>query len=69
MALNNVDISTNERLKLNEEINSLRVTLGNGSAEDYPHYRQIVGSISGIEWARDNLTDIVKKRLYMEDEE
>ena len=54
---------------LNEEINSLRVTLGNGSAEDYPHFRQIVGSISGIEWARDNLTDIVKKRLYMEDEE
>ena len=53
----------------NEEINHLRITLSNGSAEDYAHYRQIVGSITGIEWARDNLTNIVKKRLYMEDEE
>jgi|TARA_R100001460_G_scaffold105975_1_gene153050 hypothetical protein len=52
----------------NKEINSLRLTLGNGSAEDYAHYRQIVGSISSLEWARDNLTDIVKKRIYMEDE-
>jgi len=52
----------------NKEINSLRLTLGNGSAEDYAHYRQIVGSISSLEWARDNLTNIVKKRIYMEDE-
>lgn len=44
----------------NEEINNLRLTLSNGSAEDYSHYRQIVGSISSLEWARDNLTDIVK---------
>lgn len=53
----------------NKEINSLRLTLGNGSAEDYSHYRQIVGSISSLEWARDNLTDLVKKRIYMEDED
>jgi|TARA_R110000787_G_scaffold207469_1_gene317504 hypothetical protein len=53
----------------NNEINNLRLTLGNGSAEDYSHYRQIVGSISSLEWARDNLTDIVKKRIYMEDED
>ena len=46
--------------ELNQEINQLRITIGNGSAEDYPHYRQIVGSISGLEWARDNLTSIVK---------
>ena len=55
--------------ELNQEINQLRITIGNGSAEDYPHYRQIVGSISGLEWARDNLTSIVKKRIYMEEEE
>ena len=54
--------------EFNNEINNLRVTLGNGSAEDYPHYRQIVGSISSLEWARDNLTQIIKKRIYMEDE-
>ena len=54
--------------EFNNEINNLRVTLGNGSAEDYPHYRQIVGSISSLEWARDNLTQIIKKCIYMEDE-
>ena len=55
--------------EFNNEINNLRVTLGNGSAEDYPHYRQIVGSISSLEWVRDNLTQIIKKRIYMEDED
>ena len=55
--------------EFNNEINNLRVTLGNGAAEDYPHYRQIVGSISSLEWARDNLTQIIKKRIYMEDED
>jgi hypothetical protein len=55
--------------EFNKEINQLRITLGNGSAEDYPHYKQIVGSISSLEWARDNLTTIVKKRIYMEEEE
>ena len=50
--------------EFNQEINSLRISLGNGSAEDYPHYRQIVGSISSLEWARNNLTEIIKKRMY-----
>jgi hypothetical protein len=53
--------------ELNGEIERLKAALGNGSAEDYSHYRQIVGSISGIDWARTNLTDIVKKRMYKED--
>jgi len=55
--------------EFNEEIQKLRVTLGSGSAEDYSHYRQIVGSIQSLEWARSNLTDIVKKRMYSEEEE
>jgi hypothetical protein len=54
---------------LNEEINNLRVSLGNGSSSDYAEYRQIVGTLTGLEWARDRLTDIVKKRIYDEDEE
>ena len=53
--------------EFNQEIERLRATLGAGLAEDFCHYRQIVGSIHGIEWARDNLRDIVKKRLHMED--
>lgn len=54
---------------LNEEINNLRVSLGNGSASDYAEYRQMVGTLAGLEWSRDRLTDIVKKRIYDEDEE
>jgi hypothetical protein len=54
---------------LNEEINNLRLSLGNGSASDYAEYRQIVGTLVGLEWSRDRLTDIVKKRIYDEDEE
>ena len=50
--------------EFNQEINNLRLTLGNGNAEDYAHYRQIVGSSSSMEWARNKLTEIIKKRTY-----
>jgi hypothetical protein len=60
--------SSQNLLRRPEQISKLEATLSNGSAEDYSHYRQIVGSISGLEWARDNLIDIVKKRIYTEDD-
>ena len=56
-------------IEFNKEIDKLRVLLGDGNAEDYSHYRQLVGSIQGLEWARTNLTDIIKKRTYADDEE
>tara|TARA_R100001244_G_scaffold26659_3_gene26611 strand:- start:188 stop:382 length:195 start_codon:yes stop_codon:yes gene_type:complete len=56
-------------IEFNKEIEKLRVILGDGNAEDYSHYRQLVGSIQGLEWARTNLTDIIKKRTYADDEE
>ena len=56
-------------LEFNEELDKLKNNLGEGMAVDYSHYRQIVGSIAGIQWARDNLTSIYKKRLQMEDDE
>jgi len=55
--------------EFNEEIQKLRLTISGGAAEDYAHYRQLVGSIQGLEWARDNLTEIIKKRTYADDEE
>ena len=64
-----MDIWDEVVIEFNDEINKLKTTLGNGSAEDYAHYRQLVGSISGIEWARNNLTSIIKKRIYQEDDE
>ena len=56
-------------VELTTEMDKLRLMLGNGNAEDYSHYRQLVGSIQGLEWARTNLTDIIKKRTYADDEE
>ena len=64
-----MDIWDEVIIEFNKEIDSLRLALGNGSAEDYPHYRHVVGSISSLEWARNNLTEIIKKRIYMEDED
>ena len=45
--------------EFNDEIQKLRITLASGNAEDYAHYRQLVGSIQGLEWARGNLTEII----------
>ena len=56
-------------VELTTEMDKLRLMLGNSNAEDYSHYRQIVGSLQGLEWARTNLTDILKKRAYGDDED
>ena len=53
----------------NREIETLKNSLASGSIEDYAHYRQLVGSISSIEWSRQQLTDILKRRQYSDDEE
>ena len=53
----------------NKEIETLKNSLASGSIEDYAHYRQLVGSISSIEWSRQQLTDILKLRQYSDDEE
>ena len=53
--------------EFNEEIERLKVSLGDGVAEDFAHYIQLVGSVQGLEWARTNLTEIIKKRMYKED--
>ena len=53
--------------EFNEEIERLKVSLGDGVAEDFAHYRQLVGSVKGLEGARTNLTEIIKKRMYKED--
>jgi|TARA_Y100000296_G_C4943258_1_gene142552 hypothetical protein len=53
----------------NKEIEILKNSLASGSIEDYAHYRQLVGSISSIEWSRQQLTDILKRRQYSDDEE
>ena len=53
----------------NKEIETLKNSLASGSMEDYAHYRQLVGSISGIEWSRQQLTEIIKRRQHSDEED
>ena len=51
-----------------EEIENQKNSLAQGNPVDYHSYKQVVGYIAGIEWAKQNLRDIVQKQLYIEDE-
>ena len=42
--------------------------MSEGNAETYAHYKQLVGHIQGIEWARQTFTSVVKSRIYEEEE-
>ena len=53
----------------NKEIENFKNSLASGGIEDYANYRQLVGSINGIEWCRQQLKDILKRRQYTDDEE
>ena len=53
----------------NKEIETLKNSLASGSIEDYAHYRQLVGSISSIEWSRQQLTEIIKRRQHSDEED
>jgi|TARA_R100001143_G_scaffold57314_1_gene54531 hypothetical protein len=52
----------------NDELNRLRNVISEGNAETYSHYKQLVGHIQGIEWARQTFTSVVKSRIYEEEE-
>ena len=52
-----------------KEIQNLKNMLGEGNVEDYQHYRQVVGSIQGIEWSRQKLLDILKNLNTINEEE
>jgi|TARA_R100001163_G_C4957514_1_gene122713 predicted transcriptional regulator len=42
---------------------TLKNLLADGQVEDYNQYKQIVGTLSGIEWAYTELTRIVNNRM------
>jgi hypothetical protein len=48
---------------LDQEKEYLKDMLASGAIEDYNHYKQIVGTISGIELSKDKLITIIKKRI------
>ena len=49
-----------------EEIENQKISLAQGNPTDYASYKQVVGYIAGVEWAKQNLRDIVQKQLYIE---
>ena len=51
-----------------EEIENQEISLAQGNPTDYASYKQVVGYIAGVEWAKQNLRDIVQKQLYIEEE-
>ena len=51
------------------ELTKLRLSVSSGQAEDFAHYRQLVGLIQGIEWSRNNLKSIIQKRMYDEEDD
>ena len=52
-----------------QEIQNLKDMLGEGSVENHEHYRQVVGSIQGIEWSKQKLLDILKNLNQINEEE
>jgi hypothetical protein len=45
----------------------LKVLLATGQVEDYNQYKQLVGTISGIEWASSELGRIINNRMEREE--
>ena len=44
-----------------EEIQRLKENLAIGQVEDFPHYRQLVGAVQGITWARQQIIELHNK--------
>ena len=43
-------------------------SLGDGAADDYPHYREMCGQIRGLLYAQDLISDLAKKLEKFDDE-
>ena len=63
-----MDIFDEIRRHFKEEEDTLKEFLAKGHVEDDNHYRQVVGTLTGIEWSYNKLTDIVNKRMERDDD-
>jgi hypothetical protein len=54
---------------LQKEIELSKNSLASGAASDYASYMNSVGRISGLEYARAEVKDIVNKMIYEDEEE
>jgi hypothetical protein len=54
---------------LQKEIDLLKNSLASGAASDYASYMNSVGRISGLEYAKAEVKNIVNKMIYEDEEE
>lgn len=54
---------------LQKEIDILKNSLASGGASDYHSYMNTVVRISGLEWAKGEIKNLVNKVIYEEDED
>lgn len=54
---------------LQKEIELVKNSLASGAASDYASYMNSVGRISGLEYARAEVKNIVNKMIYEDEEE
>ena len=64
-----MDIFEEIKQSFKAEQESLKDFLAKGQVEDYNHYRQVVGTLTGIEWSYSKLTDIVNKRMERDNDD
>jgi|TARA_R100001132_G_C3186073_1_gene40264 hypothetical protein len=55
--------------KYNQELETIVRSVAGGSADDFPTYKHMVGYCAGIEWSREALKDIFKKRMHSDNED
>ena len=53
--------------ELDKQIEDLKNLLAYGGSSCYDVYRQVVGRIEGLELAKEQITNIVKIRIYEEE--
>ena len=58
-----MDIFQEIKKAYSQQQENLKNLLAEGQAEDYNQYKQIVGTLSGIEWAYTELNRIVNNRM------
>ena len=54
---------------LQKEMDAVKNSLASGAASDYSSYMSSVGRISGLEWARAEIKNVVNQMIYEDNEE
>jgi hypothetical protein len=64
-----MQLHTELKQQAKEKVEDLKNLLASGGASDYSHYRELVGTIQGIELGIDLVLDTIRKRTDYEDDD